>query len=643
MDIDGIFSARGVLASRLPGFEFREEQRRMAWAVLDALSGEKHLIVEAGTGVGKSLAYLVPLCLWLREQDMPRAVVSTHTKALQKQLYEKELPFMKRHLFPGLRYALAFGSENYLCMKRLARTRQQGLFDVEEEDALSTLMEWTRQTATGLRSEVEVPPSMWQKVRREADLCRGKKCEYFGECFYQTARAIERKANIVISNHHLYFAHVASNCNVLPEAHYVVFDEAHEIESIASDYLGAEISDSGLRHLLDAILSARGRGLLMGLHWLSRAEFQRLSAIVDRARQRGEEFFQRLGRLLGDRRSMRLEGDHVLDGDLAGPLASLRNALEELADRAVDEEEQTETRALAHRCGGFGDHLETLLSRERDDFIYWISRNERTVRLSATPYRIADIMRENVFGPLSSAIVTSATLSMGGSFDFVKHRLGLDHAETAIFASPFDFRNQAMLFIPRSMPDPNAPGFAGAVAEQVEEILAASGGNVMVLFTSYQLMNDVYDMVNTEYTIYRQGDLDNFMLLEEFRNNQPSALFGTYTFWQGVDLPGDMLRCVVITRLPFAVPTDPVIEARFEKMRDEGRDPFMEFQVPSAVITFRQGFGRLIRSKRDRGVVAVLDPRILSRPYGRHFLSSLPEVEVVRDLGRAAVLLNQDI
>jgi len=627
-----VFSLEGKLARSLEGFEYREEQLRMAESVLAALRSDQLLIVEAGTGVGKSLAYLVPLALWLMDEDTPRAIVSTYSKALQKQLFEKELPFIKKHFFPQLRFALAFGSENYLCLKRYEQSRQFGLFDAEDDRGLPLLAEWVGETLTGLRSEISVAPSLWSKVNRESDTCAGRKCLFFKDCFFQNAKAAERKANIIVANHHLFFAHVASEYSVLPEAHCVVFDEAHELESVASDYLCLEASGKGLRQVLDSIINRKGKGLLMRLKWLDPGQVYEMSALVEATRNAGERFFHALQEKIGERKNVRIREPLKISDEISEPLEVLRSWIEKVAELSGDEEEAMEIGGIDQRIRAFKLSFDAIREMALDDHVFWAYQDSYTTGAVATPLSISSVLRERVFSVFSPAILTSATLSVNDSFDFIQAQLGLHGSMTNILRSPFDFKEQARLYIPKNMPDPNMPEFAEAVSDQVDALLAITGGRTMVLFTSYALMEAVSSAIATECTVLKQGDMDNYLLLEEFRNNPNSVLLGTFAFWQGVDLMGDFLKCVVITRLPFSVPTDPVLEARLEHMADEGKKPFMDYQVPAAVLMFKQGFGRLIRSSSDKGVVAVLDSRIVKKQYGRFFLNSLPEIGITNNI-----------
>ena len=468
-------------------------------------------------------------------------------------------------------------------------------------------------------------------MKREPDICSGKKCAYFSECLYQTAKILERKAHIIIANHHLYFAHVASNFNVLPYTRCVVFDEAHEIVNVASDYLGAEVSSSGLRYLLDSIISPKGKGLLMTIKWLDPGQTREVSAVADRTRRCGDGFFREINNFIGNRRNARIREKKVAGDDLIENLHALILAIENIEKSSSDEDEKEEISAITRRCIFFRENLQNIIYQGLYDHVYWASADNRSVRITATPLKVAGIMRETVFRPLSASILTSATLAVNNKFDFIKNQLGLEDAYTDIFSSPFDFKSQAVVYLPDDTPEPNSESYADALTERIEVILRYACGNSMVLFTSYALLDEVANKLNIDYPILKQGDRYNYQLLKEFMARQPSALFGTYTFWQGIDMQGDILKCVVITKLPFAVPTEPVTEARLEMIKSEGRDPFNELQVPNAVITFRQGFGRLIRARTDRGAIAVLDSRILKKPYGSYFIDSLPDINIVND------------
>ncbi|GAB4418600.1 MAG: helicase C-terminal domain-containing protein [Thermodesulfovibrionales bacterium] len=655
-DTGRFFGDEGILSRVLNGYEPRTEQLRMSEAIADALSNKKHLIVEAGTGVGKSLAYLIPIVEWVLDSNdsgdsgRRRAVVSTYTKALQGQLVEKDLPFLRDNVFRELKFALCLGSENYLCLRRLDQAKTHGLFDLDEAEEINRLLRWVKRTSTGTRSEINVPHQTWQKVCRESDLCYGKECKKFDSCFYQKAKAIERGAHILVTNHHLFFANVVSGWNVLPPFDSVVFDEAHELEDVASDYLGVEVSNFKLRHLFDSILSPQGKGLLLRLKWLSQTTFSEISAPVNIARMRGDAFLNELSERLKDSTTLRIHEKGFIKDDLSEALISLRDSLNMLEESSCDEDEKKEITALALRSEALALSLRSILEQEFEGHVYWAERDGRRLRLVATPVEIASILKTQVFDVVSSAILTSATLATNnpssppfskgriggfpeGSFDYIKERLGLFDAETLLLHSPFEYKKQALLYIPDDIKEPGTEGFEEALINRIREILEVTMGRTLVLFTSYSLLTRAYSEIKIpRLKVLKQGDGDSYRLVQEFRKNRNSVIFGTYTFWQGIDIPGDDLQCVVITKLPFSVPDEPVTEARMEALSENGKNPFYHYQVPQAVILLKQGFGRLIRTKTDRGTVAIMDTRVRTKGYGAQFLKSLPECKTTSSI-----------
>jgi len=633
MDIEKFFIEKGLLSKLFKGFEPRNEQLQMSLAIKDALSNKDHLIVEAGTGVGKSLAYLIPLAQWVLSEDGRRAVVSTYTKALQRQLIEKELPFLKNHIFKDLRFALCLGSGNYVCLRRLDQAKTHGLFEIDETKEINRLLRWVKRTSEGIRAEIDVPSQLWQKVCRESDLCYGKDCKRFDDCFYQKAKFIERKSHILVTNHHLFFAHVASGWNVIPSFSSVVFDEAHELEDVATDYLGVEISNFKLKHLLDSILSPTGKGLLLRMKWLEQTIFSEISAVVNVVRMRGDAFFHELLKRLNDSATLRIHERGFITDNLSENIVKLADTIKMLQESSKDEEEIKEITALALRCEAFTMSLRVIIEQELEDHVYWAEKDGRRLRLVATPIDIASILKTQVFDILSPAILTSATLATNGNFDYIKVRLGLSEAKTLLLHSPFDYNKQAMLYIPDDIKKPHSEGFEDDLINHLKTILELTMGRTLVLFTSYSLLTKAYNETEIpELELLRRGDMDSYRLVKDFRENRHSVLLGTYTFWQGIDIPGDDLQCVIITKLPFAVPDEPVIEARIEALVREGKNPFYHYQIPQAAILLKQGFGRLIRTKTDRGVVVILDSRIWTKSYGTHFLKSLPECKITTSL-----------
>ncbi|KJR42311.1 Helicase c2 [Candidatus Magnetoovum chiemensis] len=636
-----------LLENKLPAYEFRQEQDSMHKSVLSALNANKHLIVEAGTGVGKSLAYLVASILWLNENEDRKIVISTYTKTLQNQLYNKELPFLKKHLFPNITYALCLGSENYLCLRRLHQSRVEGLFELSERDAMAKVLSWSAETKEGLKSELDVEAALWQKVCRESDLCYGKRCKFYKECFYQKSKIIERNSEILIANHHLFFANIAADYFLLPKFTSVIFDEAHEIENAASSYLGIEISNYKLRNLSDSILNQKQKGLLVRLKTIKGSTYLRITSILTDLRQGSSTFFASLLYKLGSNVSMRIRQPFFIADTISEPLSELLHELKTIAklkgiedtfsnDAASinndDDEQQIELKAIITRCSRLLNALDVILSQRLSDTVYFAEKDKRAIRLIASPLNISELLKRLVFEHYKSAILTSATLATNTDFDFIKTRLGLDNCEELLLKSPFNYKKQVLVYIPTDIPNPSDASYIENIRSKIAELLKLRVGKTMALFTNYKQMNDIAESLNIDIELLLQGEMDNYRLMERFKNAKEAALFGTRTFWQGVDFPGKLLQCLIITKLPFAVPTDPITEARIEYIQKRGGEPFNSFQVPEAVITLKQGFGRLIRTKSDTGVVAILDSRILKKSYGRIFFNSLPPIKITNKL-----------
>ena len=601
----------------------------MAQAVEKALDTGTHLIVEAGTGVGKSLAYLIPLILWARRENR-RAVVATYTKALQQQLVQKDLPFLRK-VIGDFRYALSLGGENYLCLRRFEQLRVHDLFEEAEREPLNRLFEWSTRTRTGLRTELdfEPPSSLWIKTCREPDLCFGKDCPFQKDCFFQKAKLIEQQSHIIVANHHIFFADMATAGNVLPAYGAVVLDEAHQVEEVATGYLGIEISNFAVRHLLDGILSERTRkGLLTRLS-VKGAEIDDVRGMVAEVRHAADNFFLDLADTLKDEPVKRIRKKNVVNDRLSTPLLELKDSL--LALNPGSEEEEQEIKVFANRARTLAAAVRHTLLQDLGDYVYWAERENKRIRLIASPVNVSDALRENLFRSRRPVILTSATLSAGGGFDYIRGRLGLDDAAELILDSPFDFEAQAMLYISQGLGEQRAPGYQEAFERELCAILSKTNGRTLVLFTSYGHMRKIKEALQVcmpQLNILCQGEMPAYRLVEIFKARPNAVLLGTASFWQGIDIPGDALQCVVIAKLPFAVPDDPIVEARMERLRQ----PFIEYQVPQAVLLFRQGFGRLIRTKTDRGAVAVLDSRIVTKNYGRWFLKSIPNCRVTDNL-----------
>jgi ATP-dependent DNA helicase DinG len=638
--LHGFFAPGGLLARAHPAYEYRHGQLQMAKAVEQALEEKRHLIVEAGTGTGKTLAYLLPSL-----RSGKRVIISTGTKNLQEQLFYKDVPFLKEHL-GDLKVCYMKGRGNYLCRKKLYELADQPILSgLEEIDHFRAIVDWDKTTQTGDKAELVVLPEssqVWDKLDARADTCLGQKCTYFDRCFITEMRRRALESDIIIVNHHLFFADLAikmaadeaPDAGVLPDAAAVIFDEAHELEEVASSYFGVSVSTLRMEELARDTENA-----LQNAKAMSASASQAIKSL----RERSQFFFSLLpendNRFAFQGRQYFLEqhGDEYMGltnslGRLAAELNTVKPAPEEAP-------------ALIRRVNEIAVQLSFIMESEDRNTVFWIERRgggrssnargrkqERStfgrqhVFLQATPIDVSAILRNVLFERLDTAVLTSATLAVGGGFEYVKRRLGLDNARELVVPSHFDYEGQALLYIPPDLPEPNTPQFAPKAANVIRRILETSQGRAFVLFTSYAQMRDTHDRLlgELEYPMLLQGTAPKNALLEEFRTTPNCVLFATSSFWQGVDVQGEQLSCVIIDRLPFAVPSDPVVKARVDAINNEGGNAFYDYQVPAAVITLKQGFGRLIRSLNDRGVLALLDNRILKKPYGKVFLSSLP-------------------
>jgi len=609
------------------------------------LDEKRHLIVEAGTGTGKTLAYLLPVI-----RSGKRVIISTGTKNLQEQLFYKDVPFLEQALFSNgggrLNVCYMKGRSNYLCRKKLYDLSDQPVLNgLEEIEHYRAIAAWEKTTETGDRAELASLPegsALWHKIDARAEACLGQKCNAWEKCFITEMRRRAMESDIIIVNHHLFFADLgikqqaeyAPDAGILPEVGAVIFDEAHELEDVAGSYFGVSVSNGRVEELCRDVEMWLQRN-----HQLSAA----LAGAIKSLRERSMFFFALLpqgeGRFAFENRRDFLEenGEEFLV--LQQALTRLRADLEGLPSKPE------EVFGFSRRTQELQVQLSFLLESDDPNTVFWIERrNARgggshrgaSIFLQATPIDVAPILKACLFEKLECAVLTSATLAVGGGFEYIRQRLGLEHVRETVLPSHFDYESQALLYVPPDLPDPRTPQFAAKAADRIRRLLEISRGRAFVLFTSYAQMKDVYQRLlgELEYPMLLQGDAPKSALLEEFRLTPHAVLFATSSFWQGVDVQGEQLSCVIIDRLPFAVPSDPVVAARIRSIDAAGGNAFFQYQVPAAVIALKQGFGRLIRSLHDRGLLALLDNRILRKQYGRVFLTSLPNYRKTTELGQ---------
>jgi len=642
MDVLEILGPRGPVATRLAHYEERPEQAELAAAVDDVMRRGGRLLAEAGTGVGKSFAYLVPAIAAAADRG-ERVVIATHTIALQEQLLGKDVPFLTGILPAEFSVVLAKGRGNFLCQRRMFLALQGGreLFDGQGfDEQLQRIVEWSETTDDGTQQDLPFVPAreVWSKVNAEAGNCLGRACRHYDACFYQAGRRRLANANIVVANHHFLFADMALRrvgWNLIPEFQHLVLDEAHGVEDVAGDYLGLGVSRGMVAYLLRMLASSKGKGVLHTVDGSAEAV-----DAVQTARDAAEAFFQEVADWLraGRPRNGRIHHPELFSRTLAQALEDVGAAVQRLAHREESPEKRQELMARAARAGGLADELRALIGLERAGHVYWAETDSKqNVALRSSPVDVGPELGEHLWKPLKSVTLTSATLSAGGEdgFGHLAGRLGIEPTRTLLAGSPFDFRSQARLVVDRRVPDPReGDAYEDALPDVVLEHVHDSHGGVFVLFTSYQSMDRCHAacvavLRNDGYVVFKQGDgLPRAAMLEQFRESGRAVLFGTDSFWQGVDVPGDALTTVIITRLPFAVPTHPVQEARTQAIERAGGNAFADYSLPQAILKFKQGFGRLIRSRRDRGTVVVLDERIVTKRYGRQFLHALPEIDV---------------
>jgi ATP-dependent DNA helicase DinG len=650
-----ILGPGGAIARRLPNYEARPQQLDMADAVAHALGNARHLMVEAGTGVGKSFAYLVPAIQAACASKEGRVIISTHTIGLQEQLVRKDIPFLQQVMPEKFAAVLVKGRGNYLSKRRLRVAHERSLSLLTEPGAveqLDDIWQWAEQTRDGSRSDLDFRPMppVWELVESDSSNCLGKRCPDYSDCFYFQARRNVHNAKVLIVNHALFFADLAlrqlgKDVGILPKYQAVIFDEAHTLEDVAAEHLGLSITRGQMDYLLKRLFhERRGKAIgLLSLHGDAESWMQ-----VHRTRTAVQHFFNAIldwrrnfelrNKRHGNSDTLRIREQAIVPDLLSEEFKRLAQHLDRLAKDVKKDEEQIELESAGTRCEDLAARLQAWLGQKLPAQVYWIEssgqRDDR-VELASAPIEVGAILREQLFDRIPSVILTSATLSVGGAdgFDYFKERLGFPDHEAFQLGSPFDYARQAELHLFRLMPDPtaDAKGFEDACRRKIEEYVLRTNGRAFVLFTSNQTMqrtaNQMRDFFHASgLTLISQSDgTPANRMLEAFRQTDRAVLFGVDSFWQGVDVQGEALSNVIITKLPFTPPDRPIVEARCDAIAERGGQPFMDYSMPQAILKLKQGFGRLIRTKADTGLVAILDPRMLTKAYGRRFLEALPD------------------
>ncbi len=637
-----IFGPDGYLKNIVSTFEFRDEQVQMSQFILECLHDQENAIVEAGTGTGKTMGYLIPSILYAVENDK-KITVSTETKALQKQLLDKDLPFVKQlagtYLDFDFTYSLCLGSANYPCLIRIEGAINLGRFGPKELKKIISVKKRILDGSIVTRFDVPLPEYIWIEINRESDGCRSYKCPFNGSCSYQSARREWENSQVLVMNHYLFFANIAYDKAFLPRTDIAIFDEAHSLEDIAAKQIGFSLSNTQLTSILHHLYQERNRSSLV----TSIADIKRRGdciRLISEIEQDGNAYFRKLSTMLrSDQVTIRFRDPCFEQFDFSKKIKELLLIFTEIEDDfSANEFLKIDFDIARGRLFVFNENLKHFIFQNDEDYVYWIEREQKRnpgeITCKGQPVSIEEIFCREVLHYYDSSVFTSATLTVNNDISYIVNRLGIVEHRSLILSSAFDFKSQVLFFTSSNNIEPSEESFIEESVKAAESIIDICGGNCLILFTSYSMLGRVRTALeqSIEYPIFSQDRLSASEALDAFTSSTNTVLMGTHSFWQGIDLPGDLLRGLILMRLPFSVPNIPPVEARIERIAASGNNPFYQYQLPEAIIRFKQGFGRLIRSKTDKGIIAVLDPRINTKSYGKFFLNSLPECTSIQSI-----------
>ena len=634
--MNDVFSANGLLQKLLPDYEYRKEQLIMADFIEERLCDHEIAFIEAGTGTGKTLAYLVPVIFYALENDK-KVALSTETKALQKQLVDKELPLIEKLIKEKsdkkFKYSLCLGGWNYPCLKRFESLINKGSFSRKDIKSIEKIENLFSRNMVFTFFDIKVSRSIWSDINRESEACNTFRCKLASKCVYLRARREWSESNILIMNHYLYFSNLASGKTYLPQCDIAVFDEAHSIKEIAAQQLGFEIQRDDLFDIFSQFSSSAKRNLI---NYIDDEKIkERINEIVPSLMQETDRYFNMLRSFINPPAMyQRLKEILPHGNDVIKNMKSLMLILSDIDENSIEEHHKLELDIARGRLFLFTENLNIFINQLHEDYVYWIERGGKAliedISIKYQPVDVAEIIGPDVFS-YNSCFFLSATLAIEKDFTFIASHLGVHDYSSLALDSSFDYQTQAILYIDKTLNEPGDKSYISKAADRSVEIITSLNGNCLMLFTSYKMLRDVKQLImdKIDMSIYSQDEMASAAALESFISSENTILMGTHSFWQGIDLPGDLLRGVIMMRLPFSVPDSPVMEAKIERITNSGGNPFYALQVPEAVLKFKQGFGRLIRRRTDKGIIAVLDSRVINKSYGKHFLKSIPECSVV--------------